>query len=169
MQIAVWVSAILFTQRLYRTTTRWVRQGDCCVCVTSAKCTSQKMWSASTFHIDATKIKLHGVNDRDNSFRPDSLTAMARSSFAVQTENSKNGSTHGLVRSRLPVPVLNRQAQPPGNFKHSGRLDTTKKTPGLHPRGGIRRYPRYPRRCSYFCSYLRRYFRFVNADLPMKQ
>ena len=31
MQIALWVSAILFTQRLYRTTPRWVRQGDCYV------------------------------------------------------------------------------------------------------------------------------------------
>ncbi len=29
MQIAVWVSAILFTQRLYRTTLRWMRQADC--------------------------------------------------------------------------------------------------------------------------------------------
>jgi ribonuclease PH len=29
MQIAVWVSAILFTQRPYRTTLRWTRQADC--------------------------------------------------------------------------------------------------------------------------------------------
>ena len=29
MQIAVWVSAILFTQRPYTTTLRWVRQADC--------------------------------------------------------------------------------------------------------------------------------------------
>jgi len=28
MQIAVWVSAILFTQRPYRTTLRWTRQAD---------------------------------------------------------------------------------------------------------------------------------------------
>jgi ribonuclease PH len=34
MQIALWVSALLFTQRLYTTTTGWVRQGDCCVFVT---------------------------------------------------------------------------------------------------------------------------------------
>ena len=31
MQIAVWVSAILFTQRLYRTMTRSTRQADCCL------------------------------------------------------------------------------------------------------------------------------------------
>src|SRR5262249_28506563 len=29
MQIAVWVSAILFTQRPYTTMTRWMRQADC--------------------------------------------------------------------------------------------------------------------------------------------
>src|SRR5437773_4314628 len=33
MQIALSVSVLLFTQRPYRTTTRWVRQGDCCVCI----------------------------------------------------------------------------------------------------------------------------------------
>src|SRR5438270_5428598 len=33
MQIALWVSVLLFTQRPYRTMTRWVRQGDCCVCI----------------------------------------------------------------------------------------------------------------------------------------
>src|SRR2546423_5468596 len=33
MQIAPSVSVLLFTQRPYRTTTRWVRQGDCCVCI----------------------------------------------------------------------------------------------------------------------------------------
>src|SRR5262245_56089532 len=33
MQIAVLVSALLFTQRLYTTTPRWVRQGDCYVSV----------------------------------------------------------------------------------------------------------------------------------------
>jgi hypothetical protein len=29
MQIAVWISAPLFTQRLYTTTLLWVRQADC--------------------------------------------------------------------------------------------------------------------------------------------
>src|SRR5512133_2183772 len=53
MQIALRVSVLLFTQRPYRTTTRWVRQGDCCVYVTPAKCTSQKVWSPSTFDFDA--------------------------------------------------------------------------------------------------------------------
>src|SRR5215212_1934192 len=32
MQTAPRVSVLLFTQRLYRTTTRWTRQGDCDVC-----------------------------------------------------------------------------------------------------------------------------------------
>ena len=36
MQIAVWVSAILFTQRLYRTMTRSTRQADCCLRATEA-------------------------------------------------------------------------------------------------------------------------------------
>src|SRR4051794_25104887 len=34
MQIAFWPLASVFTQRPYRTTARWVRQGDCCVCLT---------------------------------------------------------------------------------------------------------------------------------------
>jgi hypothetical protein len=37
MQIAFRVSVLLFTQRPYRTTSRWVRQGDCDVRVTFGK------------------------------------------------------------------------------------------------------------------------------------
>src|SRR5215813_5855556 len=46
MQIAVWVSATLFTQRLYTTTLRWMRQADCSARAAAAKSSSRTSCSA---------------------------------------------------------------------------------------------------------------------------
>src|SRR6185295_17248503 len=63
MQIALRVSVLLFTQRPYRTTTRWMRQGDCDGCVTLAKCTSRK----SGLHLRFTMMQ------RNDSRAPDEI------------------------------------------------------------------------------------------------
>src|SRR5262245_41933990 len=63
MQIAVWVLALLFTQRPYTTTTRWVRQDDCCARVPTANVDRRK----SGPHLRCTSMQ------RNDGRKPDEI------------------------------------------------------------------------------------------------
>src|SRR5207244_13429154 len=82
-----------------RTTTRWVRQGDCCVCVTTAKCTSQKMWSTSTFRIDATKRRPRTRRDSTDQFRTERGAACERFGACLAGKNVRDLRRHDRRRS----------------------------------------------------------------------
>src|SRR5437879_5712502 len=93
MQIAAWVSAILFTQRFIER-----RPAGCvkaiAVCATSAKCTSQKMWSASTFHIDATKRRPPTRRDSTDQFRVERGAACERFGACFHGQNVRDLRRH---------------------------------------------------------------------------